>query len=132
MNVRAIAGACGALALAVTTMVGAPAVANDEDVIREGECSGSSDWKVKASPEDGGIELEGEVDSNKDGQWWRWRMLHNGDLSARGAAKTQPPSGSFERQRYMWDIGGPDVVDTFVFRARQPKTGEVCRGTVQI
>jgi hypothetical protein len=127
MNVRAIAGACGALALAVTTMVGAPAVANDEDVIREGECSGSSDWKVKASPEDGGIELEGEVDSNKNGQTWRWRMKHNGHLARRGTAVTHAPSGSFERERLLNDAKG---VDHFVFRAKNPATGEVCRGTV--
>ena len=127
MKVRTIAGAGAALAMTVA-MVGTPAVANDDDVIRTGSCSGKSDWKVKASPEDNGIEFEGEVDSNKNGQKWRWRMKHNGDRTARGVATTRPPSGSFDVERYMSDMSGPDH---FVFRARNPRTGEVCRGTVK-
>ena len=132
MKVRAMAGTGAALAMAVSTVVGAPVMAKDGDVVSEGACSGKAEWKVRARPEDGGFEFRGEVDSTKSGQWWRWRMLHNGDVSARSAAKTKPPSGSFERERFMADIGGPEVVDTFVFRARRPKTGQVCRGTVQI
>src|SRR4051812_35383390 len=38
----------------------APAVAKDGDVRRSGSCSPSGHWKVKASPEDGRIEVEGE------------------------------------------------------------------------
>ena len=43
-------------------MTGIPALANDADVITRGPCSGNSDWKLKASPENGRIEVEGEVD----------------------------------------------------------------------
>lgn len=108
-------------------LVAAPALANDDDVIREGSCAGSTDWKVKASPEDGRIEVEGEVDSNRSGQTWRWRLRHNGSLSARGTATTGGRSGSFEVRRVMVDLSG---TDSFVFRARNPRSGEVCRGTV--
>ncbi|MGH3506880.1 MAG: hypothetical protein ACRDO2_06715 [Nocardioidaceae bacterium] len=119
-----------ATAAAATTLVGLgitmpPAVANDADVIRRGSCSGSSDWKLKASPEDGRIEVEGEVDSNKVGQTWRWRILHNGDVSARGTKATKGPSGSFEVRRVLVNLRGDDVIG---WRARNPKTDEVCRG----
>ena len=90
--------ACPAAALLASA---APALANDADVIRRGGCSGSSDWKLKASPENGRIEVEGEVDSNVTGQTWKWRMLHNGEVSARGTATTTGPSGSFDVRRLM-------------------------------
>lgn len=119
----------GVLAAATVSMVAAgPAVANDDDVIRRGSCTGATDWKVKASPEDGRIEVEGEIDSNRNGQTWRWRIRHNGSLSARGTATTQPPSGSFEVRRVLVDAGG---TDTIVFRARNPRTDEVCRGVLR-
>jgi hypothetical protein len=53
-----------ALALATSLALAAPAgvaVAGDRDVIREGSCSGSSDWNLKLSPENGRIEVEFEV-----------------------------------------------------------------------
>jgi hypothetical protein len=119
-----------ALLVALTVapaVVTAPAFANDDDVIRRGSCSGGTDWKVKASPEDGRIEVEGEIDSNKNGQVWRWRLRHNGSLSAKGTATTHGASGSFEVRRVVVDATGTDHM---VFRARNPQSGEVCRGVV--
>lgn len=113
-------------ALSLTTA--GPALANDDDVIRRGSCSGATEWKLKASPEDGRIEVEGEVDSNRNGQTWRWRIRHDGSLSARGTATTQPPSGSFEVRRVLVDSAG---TDTITFRARNPRTDEVCRGVLR-
>jgi hypothetical protein len=115
-----------AAALSLTTT--GPALANDDDVIRRGSCSGATEWKLKASPEDGRIEVEGEVDSNRNGQTWRWRIRHDGSLSARGTATTRPPSGSFEVRRVLVDSAG---TDTIAFRARNPRTDEVCRGVLR-
>jgi len=126
MNARKIAVVGAGLALTVT-MTAAPAVANDDDVIRRGSCSGSTDWKLKASPENGRIEVEGEIDSNRNGQVWRWRILHNGSQSARGKSTTRPPSGSFELRRVVVDIEGTDRIK---FIAKHRKSGEVCRGFV--
>lgn len=118
-----------ALAGAVmSSLAGFPAAANDADVIRWGDCDGASTWKLKASPEDGRIEVEGEVDSNRVGQTWRWRMLHNGELTARGRATTTAPSGSFEVRRLVVDMSS---VDRLRFRALHPATGEVCVGRVR-
>ena len=126
---RIVTTTVGIVAAATVSMVAAgPAVANDDDVIRRGSCTGATDWKLKASPEDGRIEVEGEIDSNRNGQTWRWRIRHNGSLSARGTATTQPPSGSFEVRRVLVDAGG---TDTIVFRARNPRTDEVCRGVLR-
>ena len=113
--------------IAAPTFVAAPALANDDDVIRRGGCSGGTEWKVKASPEDGRIEVEAEIDSNRNGQTWRWRLRHNGSLSARGTATTSGPSGSFEVRRLVVNAAGTDHI---VFRARNPQTDELCRGVV--
>lgn len=118
-----------AAALATTMGVtAAPAAANDADVIRRGSCTGSTDWKLKASPEDGRIEVEGEIDSNRIGQVWRWRLVHNGSLTARGRKTTTAPSGSFEVRRVVVDLSG---VDRLRFRAVNPRTDEVCVARVR-
>lgn len=114
--------------LAVAAMLPAlPAMAGDDDVIRRGACSSATSWKLKASPEDGRIEVEGEIDSNRNGQTWQWRLKHNGTVSSKGQATTKGPSGSFERRRVVVNLAG---TDRLVFRASNPKTGEVCRGVV--
>jgi hypothetical protein len=114
----------------VTTALAAPtlpAFAKDGDVIKRGSCSGATDWKLKASPEDGRIEVEAEVDSNRNGQTWSWRLNHNGSVSARGTATTKAPSGSFEVRRVVVNLAG---ADRMVFRAQNTRSGEVCRGVV--
>ena len=114
--------------LALLTAAGAPAMArNDDDVEVRGHCSKRAEYKVKASPEDGRIEIEAEVDSNRSGQTWRWKLWHNGSLSARGTRQTSGPSGSFEVRRVMVDLGG---TDWGTFRARNVRSGEICRGVV--
>lgn len=115
------------VALLTALSLPTPAVAKDGDVIRRGSCSASADWKLKASPENGRIEVEGEVDSNVKGQTWRWRMLHNGSVTARGKATTSGPSGSFDVRRVVVNLKGEDKL---VFRARNPQTDEICRGTL--
>lgn len=103
------------------------ASANDRDVIREGNCTGSSDWKIKQSPENGRIEVEFEVDSNINGQTWNVRLKRNGNVFFQGQRTTQAPSGSFEVRRVINNGPAPD---TIVGRAVNPATGEVCRGAV--
>ncbi len=85
----------GMLGLALLAMP-APAFAGDRDVERSGSCSGRSDWKLKLSPEDGGIEVEFEVDQNVVGDTWRVVIRQNGDVLKRGRHTTEGPSGSFE------------------------------------
>ena len=129
MNVplaRTIAGA--AVATAVLSLAAPPALArNNDDRERRGSCSGSTDWKVKVGPEDGRLEVEGEIDSNRSGQTWRWRLSHDGSLSASGVRTTGGRSGSFEVRRTTVNMRG---TDSLVFRARNTRSGELCVGTV--
>ncbi|MEZ5094913.1 MAG: hypothetical protein R2731_01470 [Nocardioides sp.] len=127
MNTARTLVATATLAAAITALTVPAADAASDDVIKRGSCSGSATWKLKAKPRDGRIEVEGEVDSNKNGQTWRWKIKHNGTVSARGRATTKPPSGSFSVNRRMVDLSGKDV---FVFRATH--NGQVCRGKVSL
>jgi hypothetical protein len=104
----------------------APALAGNDDVLRRGSCSGSTDWKLKLSPEDGKIEVEYEVDSNTVGQAWKVRIFEDGDRIFRGTRTTKAPSGSFEVRVVTPDTAGDD---TFRARAKNPSTDEVCRGS---
>jgi hypothetical protein len=118
-----------ALALATSLALAVPAgvaVAGDRDVIQEGGCSASSDWKLKLSPEDGRIEVEFEVDQNVSGDRWRVKIRHDGDRVFRGTRTTGGASGSFEVRIVEDDRAG---ADTFRARARNLSTDEVCRGS---
>ena len=100
--------------------------AKDGDIIRTGSCSNRSDWKLKLSPENGRIEVEFEVDSNRVGQTWNVKLKNDGIVFFSGTRTTQAPSGSFEVRRLTNNGAGSDFI---VGRAVNPNTGEVCRGT---
>jgi hypothetical protein len=120
----------GAMALLGAAVLAFPAAlsvaAKDGDVIRTGNCTVNSDWKLKLSPENGRIEVEFEVDSNVNGQTWNVSLKKDGNVFFSGQRTTQAPSGSFELRRVVNNGAG---TETFVGRAKNPATGEICRGT---
>lgn len=117
-----------ALTSAALLATAAPALAKDGDVRTSGPCQGVATWKMKASPENGRIEVEAEVDSNRVGQDWNWTLFHNGNAVARGTGTTAGRSGSFEVRRVRPNLAG---TDTFRFYARRPGTQQICNGTVR-
>ena len=128
MLARTALAAFAVTALTLPVALVAPAIAShggDADVRTSGSCSGRADWKLKAKPDDGRIEVEGEIDSNRSGQVWRWKLKHNGSVSAKGTKTTGGASGSFQVERRMANLSGRDH---FVFRAEH--AGQVCRGTI--
>jgi hypothetical protein len=129
MNTTLIATSAALLTLA-TIGATAPAQASGrDDVRRSGSCSGATDWKVKAKPDDGRIEVEAEIDSNRTGQTWRWTLRHDGRVADTGRATTRGPSGSFSVQRRTGDSAGTDA---FRFTARNPASGETCVARVRL
>lgn len=113
--------------LATAMLVAAPlgVAAKDGDIIRTGSCSAATDWKLKLSPEDRGIEVEFEVDQNRNGQTWTVKLKRDGVRFWRGQRTTQPPSGSFEVRKVASDGAGSERI---VGVATNPRSGEVCRG----
>ena len=107
----------------------AAALGNDADVRGAGSCDGDSSAKIKVKPDDGRLQVEFEVDQNKNGREWRVRFRDNGDVVFRGSATTKAPSGSFSIERRIDDMAGADkIVATGVDKA----SGERCRAKVTI
>ena len=120
-----------ALALFVAlpvALTAAPVHAGDDEQVERGSCSASADWKLKVKTDNGGLEVEGEVDSNVDGQTWHWSIRHDGALVDRGRKQTSGPSGSFDVTRHT---GDHQVQDRIRFRAVNPDTDEVCVGRMK-
>ena len=124
-------GAAAAVLIAATlpAFTAGVAHAGDGEVERRGSCSGNAHWKLKAKPDDGGLEVEGEIDSNVNGQKWRWVLRRNGNVVDRGIRTTRGPSGSFSVERHTGNAKGSD---TFRFRAVHKASGQVCAGRVTI
>jgi hypothetical protein len=113
----AIAAIVGLALVAVPAGVG-----KDGDVLVKGSCTKSSTSKLKLSREDGRVEVEFEVDQNRNGVTWQIVLERNGTRVFRGARTTRPPSGSFEARRV---VGDTPAADRFRGRATSP-SGEVC------
>jgi hypothetical protein len=114
-----------ALALFAVALVAVPtafAKQRDHRVVRiQGTCTQHSTSKLKLSREDRGIEVEFEVDQNRNGVPWRVMLSRNGKVVASFTATTRAPSGSFEIRRLVADRPGTDRIS-----ARATRSGEVC------
>ena len=102
---------------------------NDREVRRAGHCSAATVWKLKAKHDDGRIEAELEVDSNRNGQRWSVAIADNGVRVFTGARTTHAPSGSFEVERTIANRRGTDRITAL---ARNAATGERCYGSVAL
>jgi hypothetical protein len=114
-----------AASLALTAAPATASGGNDGRVTKTGSCSGSADWKLKVKTDNNKLEVEGEVDSNKSGQTWTWKIKDNGSVAASGSATTGGPSGSFSVSRRIANKAGTDTV---VFKAK--RAGQTCKGTI--
>ena len=96
---------------------------DDGRVIRTGECTGPADWKLKAKPEDGGLEVEFEVDRNRAGLRYSVVLRRNGVVFARTSAVTGGRSGSFEVERQTGNAAGTDRITATATRPASPARG---------
>jgi hypothetical protein len=127
-RVRTLTTGTTLAALAATGLILAPAsAAKGVEARSSGKCSIASTWKLKAKADNGRIEVEYEVDSNRVGQTWSVRVTDDGVRVATASATTTAPSGSFELARRIVNTSGTDTITAI---ATYAPTGEVCRGTV--
>ena len=93
-----------------------------------GTCTDGSTVKLKAKPDDGRLEVEFEVDQNRDGVRWKVRARRDGKLVIKTSAVTKAPSGSFSVERKIADPAGSNRIAA---RATSP-SGEVCKAALTI
>jgi hypothetical protein len=107
----------------------APAKSGGDPVVKQGSCSGSATWKLKAKVDGGVIETEFEVDQNVVGKKWRVVIRQNGVKRFSGIKTTKAPSGSFTVRRLLDNTAGSDRI---VGKATSLTTGQTCRGALTI
>ena len=83
---------------------------HDREVRKAGHCSAATVWKLKAKHDDGRIEVEVEIDSNRNGQRWSVAIADNGARVFTGSRTTHAPSGSFEVERKIANRAGTDRI----------------------
>src|SRR6185312_1679171 len=97
--------------LGLSLSVVATALGKDRNDVRKTvSCSGPSTAKLKLSEEDGRIEVEFEVDQNRNGVTWQVVLRQNGTVAFSGKRATKAPSGSFEVRRILPNMAGTDRI----------------------
>jgi len=126
---RNISIGLAAVALALVPAAAFAKRGGDRDEKRvAGNCTGNATSKLKAKPDDGRLEVEFEVDQNRNGVTWKVRFRRNGERVVKTSATTHAPSGSFSVER---KIGNPAGSDDIVARAISP-SGQVCKASLTI
>src|SRR5690242_17601857 len=96
-------------------------------VSSSGACTSGGHFELRAKHDDGKIEMEYEVDSNRAGQVWAVRITDNGATVVSRHATTAGRSGSFTVRKTIADRPGPDKI-----RARATFQNHTCGGTVTL
>lgn len=91
-------------------------------VIVKGKCTDNSTAKLKLKPDNGKIEVEFEVDQNRNGVTWNYKLSRAGVKLASGTKVTLAPSGSFTVRRLVGNTAGPDTITARATR----RNGAVC------
>ena len=118
----AVTLALGAAAAGATPM----ALAKGGPGVRVGGvCSQQSTAKLKLKADNGRMEVEFEVDQNRNGVPWKVTLKRNGALVASKAAITRAPSGSFSANRVLSGAHGKVV-------AVATRAGERCSATATL
>jgi hypothetical protein len=128
----ATAAATGLAMLSATVAVAGPAAAHSHGgstaVRNSGTCiNGPGIWNLKAKPDNGLIEIEFQVDTNKVGQLWHVRVTDNRNLVLDRDIRTTAPSGSFTVHPTTTDRVGTDTIRAHAFRGDR-----VCGGLVRL
>jgi len=96
-------------------------------VSSSGTCTNGGHFKLKAKHDDGAIEMEYEVDSNRAGQVWAVRITDNGAVVVSRHATTTGASGSFTIRKVIANRPGPDKI-----HARAAFGNHTCGGAVTL
>jgi len=96
-------------------------------VSASGACTNGGHFKLKAKHDDGKIEMEYQVDSNRAGQVWRVRITDNGAVVVSRHATTTDRSGSFTIQKKIANRPGQDSI-----HAHATFKNHTCGGAVKL
>ncbi|HEX8645658.1 MAG TPA: hypothetical protein VF715_02080 [Thermoleophilaceae bacterium] len=116
---------------ALLALLAVPASSTGKDgdgrVVRSGDCTGASNWKLKAKPDDGRLEVEFEVDQNRNDVEWHVKLKRNGKTVVSTKRRTRAPSGSLSVEKRIANPAGTDKIS-----ATATRDGETCRGSLSV
>jgi hypothetical protein len=121
--------AAGTIA-AVPLLTATPALAKhggDSAVQSRGACAGGGAFKLKAKHDDGRLEVEYEVDTNRAGLAWHITLTDNNHRIFTGDRRTAGRSGSFSVEVHPANRAGTDTI-----RAHASRPGHSCGGAVRV
>jgi len=134
MGVRVCAAGAAAVVLSGAALVGAAPAATADDKAT-GTCSASSTWESDLELERRTWDLEFEVKTQQPGQRWRLTVMQNGSnvysQTRRAALEDGDDTPAAEAKWTVRRADHPNMRETFVLRAKNLKTGEVCRATLR-
>jgi hypothetical protein len=107
-------------AISLVAVQAAAAKGGNHRVVR-GACTQQSTSKLELSREDRGIEVEFQVDQNRNGVPWHVTLRRNGILVASLTVRTHAPSGSFDLRRLIASRPNARITATAI------RSGETCR-----
>lgn len=130
---RASLASLGVAALLALLVPPGSALASDDDRDRDevrvaGRCGAGATSKLEVERDDGVLEVELEIDHNRNGVAWRVALVHERRVAWKGTVRTRPPRGSFTVERLLVDLPGADTVTA---RATGPN-GLTCRATATL
>jgi len=96
-------------------------------VSSSGACTNGGHFKLKAKHDDGKIEMEYQVDTNRAGQVWAVRITDNGAVVVSRHVTTSGSSGSFTIRKVIANQPGPDKI-----HAHATFKNHTCGGTVKL
>ena len=96
-------------------------------VSSSGACTNGGHFELKAKHDDGAIEMEYQVDTNRACEVWAVRITDNGAVPASQHATTTAPSGSFTIRKVIANRPGPDKI-----HAHATFKNHTCGGTVTL
>jgi len=117
----------GLAAPLVATATPAFASGGGGGVSSSGACTNGGHFKLEAKHDDGAIEMEYQVDSNRAGQVWTVRITDNGAVVVSRHATTAGRSGSFTIRKVIANQPGTDKI-----HARATFQNHTCGGAVSL
>ena len=116
-----VVGAMGLTLFAATAASARTSVSGA--VIKTGNCSAASTWKLTLKRDAGRIESDVEVQTPAAGQAWHFAMFDNGVKFGSGK-KTTVADGSWSATRFAANQAGTDNI---LVKANNLVTAETCR-----
>jgi hypothetical protein len=101
-------------------------VAKDGEIIKRGKCSNGVETELKASPENGQIEVEYELGDAVPGSRWRIRITKNGKSILRATQRANA-AGDIEVRQITTNLAGREMI-----RATAKRTGAAGACTVSL